>query len=399
MLPGTPSRTVSLGADANPINAREFWRLFAWGGSTVLALTIAAIASRTELGAQRASAAFAAMLSPPPSQDQQMSEQMTAWSSGFDKQLRRQTEVIRALAGERDSLADKVASLEHQLTELSGTLVRTTARLEGETRSAQQAAAAASVAAASASRLAQARPEPPESPAQTVATIASSAPSAAPGRIAPGTAAQAAPTHASPPQPPPGPPLNLLPPGQIAPPASAGFPPPAAQAPAYTGTIPMPAAAEPSPNNGPPGMMRPFPAPQPEPRASPGRPTPPAAPSLSSAPRAPLFQSNPLLTTGIFDAPAAHAPAGTEFAVDLGTAPTVEALRGRWNEVRASQSPLFDNMKPLIAIKEGRSGQELHLIAGPLTNNGAGTRLCAALSGSWAPCQPTLYEGQRLAPR
>jgi hypothetical protein len=124
-----------------------------------------------------------------------------------------------------------------------------------------------------------------------------------------------------------------------------------------------------------------------------------SAPASPQAPaRAPLFQANPLMATGIFDTPEPAAVA-TEFAVDLGAAATVDALRGRWNELRASQSPLFDNMKPLVALKESKSGQELHLIAGPLTNNAAGARLCAVLSGTGVVCQPTLYEGQRLAAR
>jgi hypothetical protein len=410
MLPATPSRTVSLGSGAKPTDARAFWQLYAWGAGAALALIIAVVAGRTDLGAQRASAAVAAMLSPPPSPDQQLTEQMTAWSASLDKQMRRQAEIIRALAEQRDSLTDKVGALERQLSEFGGALARTTARLEGETRSAQQAAAAASVAAASATRLAQTRPDPPESPPPAVAALP---PQAAPGgRITPAPAAQPAqPTQQAPPAQP-GAPLNLLPLGQIPPgqnppgqiPGPTPFPVTAGPAPTYTGTIPMPAAPEAPPSNGPPGMMRPFPVQTveavPQPRPNPAKPWQPAAPpSAQTPPRAPLFQSNPLMTTGIFDTPAEHGANPTESAVDLGAAPTVEALRGRWNDLRASQSPLFDSMKPLIAIKEGRSGQELHLIAGPLVNNAAGARLCAVLSGTGAVCQPTAYEGQRLTAR
>jgi hypothetical protein len=105
------------------------------------------------------------------------------------------------------------------------------------------------------------------------------------------------------------------------------------------------------------------------------------------------------MTTGIFAAPAEPTASAPEFAVDLGAAPTVEALRARWSELRTSQSPLLDNLRPLVALKESRSGQELHLIAGPLTNSAGGARLCAVLAGTGVPCQPTAYEGQRLASR
>jgi hypothetical protein len=406
------TRIVPLAADANLSTSPAFWRLFAWGAGATLALVVAIMAGRTELGAQRVHAALTAMFSAPPSPDQQLSEQMTAWSNGFDKQMRRQAEIIRMLGEQRDSLADKVGALERQLSELGGALARTTARLEGEARAAQQAAAAASVAAASATRLAQARPDPQETAPQAVAALAPLTPS--PVRTVPAT--QPAPTTtASPPVSAAGAPLNLLPPGQIHPgtTAAGSFPtvggpqPP----PASTGTVPMPAAAEP---NGPPGMMRPFPVqPTAEPMALPRpgnpKPAPPAALGASlaaaeSAPsrpplRAPMFQSNPLMTTGIFDAPTELGAITTEFAVDLGAAPTVDALRGRWNDLRASQSPLFDSMKPLVTLKESKSGQELHLIAGPLNSHAAGTRLCAVLSGTGVLCQPTVYEGQRLAAR
>jgi len=104
------------------------------------------------------------------------------------------------------------------------------------------------------------------------------------------------------------------------------------------------------------------------------------------------------MTTGIFATPADPDAIAAEFAIDLGAAPTIEAMRARWNELRVGQSPLLDNLKPLIALKDGaKSGQELHLVAGPLTANSAGMRLCAVLVGSDVVCQPTLYEGQRLA--
>ena len=169
----------------------------------------------------------------------------------------------------------------------------------------------------------------------------------------------------------------------------------------------MPAAPE---GNGPPGMMRPFPVAPPSQAAAaaadpaPPLPRPAARPSAPAAPiRAPLFQSNPLMTTGIFDTPAEPAaiaaPTVTEFAIDLGAAATVEALRTRWGDLKVSQSPLFDNLRPLVTLKESKSGQELHLIAGPLTNNAAGARLCAVLAGGGLSCQPTIYEGQRLTAR
>ena len=375
----SPSRAASLARDEKALNVRMFARLVAWGAAALVALVVAVAAERTELGSQRAHASLTAMLSPPAEPDQQLSEQRLAWSEGFDKQMRRQAEVIVALTQERDALTEKITALERQVGDLSGTLVRTTARLEAEMKTAQQAAAAASAAA---TRIAQTRPEPSEPAAPAVAP-----PGVAPPRTPP--VREAAAPAAVPPAFLP----NSLPLGAV----HAGTP-------AYTGTIPMPVGATPE-TNGPPAMQRPFPVRAPAPAAPEvvaalARPS-GAAPANSSALLyGPLFRSNPLLTTGILDTPIEHGALATEFAIDLGPATTIDAMRARWSEIKTAQSPLFDNLKPLVALKDGgKTGQELHLVAGPLTTTAASGRLCAVLSGTGVPCQATMYEGQRLTAR
>jgi hypothetical protein len=115
---------------------------------------------------------------------------------------------------------------------------------------------------------------------------------------------------------------------------------------------------------------------------------------------APVFQSNPLMSTGILEPPPVTGAIAAAFGVDLGAASTIEVARSRWNELQVRQSPLLDNLKPLLALKDGgRAGQELHLIAGPLTSAAAGLRLCAVVSAGGAPCEPSDYEGQHLAAR
>ena len=389
----SPSRTVSLGPGASLINSRPFLQLCAWGAGAALALIVAVAAARTDLGAERARAAMTAMLSPPQSPDRQLSAQIATLSGEFDQQMRRHAEAIRALAEQRDSLSDKVGTLERQINELGGTLARTAARLEGETRSAQQAAAAASAVAAS-TRLAQPKPEPAES--SSSAAVAAFTP--------PATSANTSSYARTPPSAPQG--AAPLPPGQIHPAATSatGFPTASGAAPpaqAYTGAISAPAVPD---ANGPPGMMRPFPVQPPtattaDHGAVSARPNgAKALPPAATAP--PMFRSNPLMTAGIFETPTQPVTAAAEFAIDLGAAPTVDALRARWTDLRNSQSPLLDNLKPMVTLKDGaKSGQELHLVAGPLNNNAAALRLCAVLVGTSALCQPTMYEGQRLTAR
>jgi hypothetical protein len=405
MRVGSPARAVPSGGGEHAVNTRLFLRLLGWGTGAALALVIAVAAGRTELGAKRANAALMAMLSSPEPAQPPISERLAAWSNGVEQEMRRQAETIRAITDQRDVLAEKVAAVERQVGDLGDTLARTTARLEGEAKAAQQAAASAM--AASAARA-------PEATAP-----GTSAPAALPSARAP--ASREAVRASGPPAAP------NLPPGQIRPapavPTSAlGFPttPPDGPppGPAYTGTIPMPAAQEsaapairpysvvaPLPPPGAPAAAEPPIGPSvPLPRPFPSKAQPVASAATAAAAAAPQARApmpvNPLMTTGILDAPVEPGAIATEFAIDLGAAATVDAARTRWNELRTSQSPLFDNLKPVIALKDGgRAGQELHLVAGPLTSSATSARLCAVLAGTGTPCQPTAFEGQRLNAR
>ncbi len=52
------------------------------------------------------------------------------------------------------------------------------------------------------------------------------------------------------------------------------------------------------------------------------------------------------------------------------------------------------------ASATGASGQvELRLVVGPITNAGTAAKLCAALANAGLSCQPTTFDGQRLALR
>jgi hypothetical protein len=91
----------------------------------------------------------------------------------------------------------------------------------------------------------------------------------------------------------------------------------------------------------------------------------------------------------------------TEFAIDLGTEPNMEALRARWASLRGIHAPLIGNLRPLVSVREGnRPGTvELRLIAGPLSNAGDAAKACASLQSKGVNCQTAVYDGQRLALR
>jgi hypothetical protein len=89
----------------------------------------------------------------------------------------------------------------------------------------------------------------------------------------------------------------------------------------------------------------------------------------------------------------------TEFGVDLGGNASIEGLRTLWSNLKTSQSAMLEGLRPVIAIREGqRPGSvELRLIAGPLANASIAARLCAALAAAGQPCQPAVFDGQKLA--
>lgn len=100
-------------------------------------------------------------------------------------------------------------------------------------------------------------------------------------------------------------------------------------------------------------------------------------------------------------APAEPAEAHNDFAIDIGTGPTMEALRVLWNVIHLAHAQLFEGLQPLVSISDTHKSSrvELRLIAGPLPNPEAAAQLCAALLASHIACQPTIYDGQRLALR
>lgn len=91
----------------------------------------------------------------------------------------------------------------------------------------------------------------------------------------------------------------------------------------------------------------------------------------------------------------------TEFGIDIGGGTSFESVRGLWERVREQNGALFEGLKPVVSIREGKrpGAIELRLVAGPLPNAGVAARLCAALGAAGLACEPAVYDGQRLALR
>jgi hypothetical protein len=94
-------------------------------------------------------------------------------------------------------------------------------------------------------------------------------------------------------------------------------------------------------------------------------------------------------------------PPPTQYGIDIGSGLTLQALRARWQSLRAAHPALLEGLQPIASVKETPHGSkiELRLVAGPLAQSGAASQLCAALTLFGMYCQPTVYDGQHLAQR
>jgi hypothetical protein len=97
--------------------------------------------------------------------------------------------------------------------------------------------------------------------------------------------------------------------------------------------------------------------------------------------------------------PETTASVGTPYGVDLGTAATVKLLHRRWASLRAAHPQLFNGVQPVVSIKQNpRSGRtELHLVVGPYANAETASQFCDFVVPFRLNCQPTMFDGSRLA--
>jgi hypothetical protein len=133
--------------------------------------------------------------------------------------------------------------------------------------------------------------------------------------------------------------------------------------------------------------------PQIPPQAAAPAPAPPASTATNPA-RVTAGHNTAIGTAG----PAESIATKTEFGIDVGGNVSLDGLRAQWAALKTSQPALFEGLRPVIAIREGGKGAvELRLVAGPLANASAAARLCASLAAVGQICQPTVFDGQRLA--
>jgi hypothetical protein len=125
--------------DEGHIDMRPLLRIGVWGACAVVALGGVVFAGRTDVGAERAQVALATLRDAPREIVAHPSTLLAARSSADDAETKRLTEAVRTLTADRDRLATRVATLEQNLTDLTGSIAR--AQSTGQNGASTQAAA------------------------------------------------------------------------------------------------------------------------------------------------------------------------------------------------------------------------------------------------------------------
>jgi hypothetical protein len=384
-------------AEEEDFDRRSLWRLGSWGVGAVGAVIVAVLAHQSSIGLRREQIANADLA--------RQSQQIQSIAKESQHETRRLASAVDTLNGDRDRLYSRITVLEQGLDSMTGSITRQNAAA-GSPQATPQPSSTVSSSPVSSSTL----PASPVAPSTTTsasppsqATSASAASSAtaslapvSPAKAEPPVAQSAAPAvapvataaaandAAMPDKPPPV--------AAASEPASVTAAPPtrpmASNAPAATPATPlMPAKSIMAPPDAAAGKLI---APD----------TPPDTAAAASDPEVVAA------TTSSDDAKADAAPGAstvqrTEFAVDVGTANSVDGLRALWRGLLKSKSnAALAALHPIIVVKEGNNGvgMQLRLVAGPLSDAAAAAKICAAmLEGKRATCETTVFDGQQLA--
>jgi hypothetical protein len=335
------------------LDLKPILRLGAWGAGAFAALAFAVVVGQSDSAGRRVGTALASLTGSTNEQAAHASGTEMLVRADAEREAKRLAEAVRVLAADRDRLAGRLAALERNLDDLTGSVARVAAR-----------------PAAEPAKVVPAEPAPAVSPPPTTLPPAS---------------ATATPTPAKPAAPPP---------AVAAPSAGAAAHPSAFQTsslmapatPMWRDMATLPAIAPKESMDAPePKELEPVPLPRPGPVA--------------------MLQSyaGAGATASLAPSPPANgaSPPRLQFAIDLGAAPTLAGVRALWNRVKVRQPATFEALQPLVNVRDGvkPGSTELRLVAGPLADATSVARLCAVLIPAGISCQPAVFDGQRLAER
>jgi hypothetical protein len=107
---------------------RPIWRLFGWAGTAVIALTAVVLISQTEAGSKRLRLALDSM-SDPVRVIAQISSRPEEAKTASNAETQRLTQQVRDLTVDRDKLNARIATLEHSLEDMTGSIKQQNSQL------------------------------------------------------------------------------------------------------------------------------------------------------------------------------------------------------------------------------------------------------------------------------
>ena len=330
------------------------WRASLWGGAAIVALASAILITQTDIGSQRLQLVFGS--EPSPSRVVTQADFVAQPDPDMQRRETARLEAqVRELAADRERLTARIATLEQNLSDVTGSLKR------------ELAAAAAR----------------PVSPAPTVAAPMTAPPprlepigksdskndgkSASPEEAKQDTRAKPAETQTS---------QDSRDSEEDAKTAEAR-----AAAAKAAATLPQIAATQP-------------PAPQ---TAEPPVTETQVAAAQSSEPQVapPLGEPIPLPPMPIAGELSRSGPS-KEVGIDLGGARSLEIMQARWVAVKANFGPLLNGLRPLVARDTRPHMTPYRLIVGPLPNAAAAAQVCARFAASKVTCRTAKFAGAQL---
>jgi outer membrane biosynthesis protein TonB len=87
----------------------------------------------------------------------------------------------------------------------------------------------------------------------------------------------------------------------------------------------------------------------------------------------------------------------SQLGVEIGGARSMEILNARWAAVKANFGPLIEGLSPLVRHDNRPGIIPYRLIVGPLPNGAAAAELCARLHASKVACRTTPFTGDKFA--
>jgi hypothetical protein len=329
--------------EPEPIELRRLdmhglWRVLLWGSTAAMALAVVAGTAFSDLGAERIKQVVASLIEPVETKLALTPAPTPTVApqqlTELEKQTRQLTQTVRDLTADRDRVKERLAVLQQSLDDITGTVKRHAATQTTTQTTSQPATQIAQTA----------QPTQPAAPTPKLAQDA--APPTAKESPKQTAAATPPPPAVSPPQT-----VAAIPSPQL--PATTAT----AEPPAATASIPPVIEASP-PIDGP------IPLP----------------PSRAAA----------------LDKPDDHAV--RQIGIEIGGAPSIEALRAHWSSVKANIGPDIVGLSPTYTIRQkAGGGAEYRLVLGPVPNSAAAIRLCAKLATSRITCRAGTFNVQKLA--